>query len=106
MLVWKPDWKKPVHGPKCQVFEWSAKSSDFTIWISDTHDVWYSDKSGIQMSGIQMSGIQMSGIQMVTVSSNNLHISEKKFTNITVLSSGIGELLKYKIFDLGESLVI
>ena len=23
--------KKPVYGPKCPVFEWSAKSSEFTI---------------------------------------------------------------------------
>ena len=28
--------KKPVHGPKCTVFEWSPKSLDFTIWIPDT----------------------------------------------------------------------
>ena len=48
MVVWKPDWKKPVYGPKCLVFDWSAKSRYFTIWILDTHtvrysDVWYSD---------------------------------------------------------------
>ena len=54
MVVWKPDWKKPVHGPKCLVFEWSAKSPDFAIWIPDTHAVWYSDESGIQVFSIQM----------------------------------------------------
>ena len=48
MVVWKQDWKKPVYGPKCPVFEWSAKSRDFTTWIPDTHTVlysvvWYSD---------------------------------------------------------------
>ena len=36
------------------VFEWSAKSLDFTFWIPDTHTVWYSDQSGIQVFGIQM----------------------------------------------------
>ena len=35
-------------------FEWSAKSSDFTIWIPDTHAVRYSDESGIQIFCIQM----------------------------------------------------
>ena len=34
--------KKPDYGPKCSVFEWSAKSCDFTIWIPDTHTVQYS----------------------------------------------------------------
>ena len=34
--------KKAVYGPKCLVFKWSAKSMDFTIWIPDTHSVWYS----------------------------------------------------------------
>ena len=29
--------KKNVYGLKCQVFDWSAKSRDFTIWIPDTH---------------------------------------------------------------------
>ena len=50
MVVWKPDWKKPVYGPKCLVFDWSAKSRYFTIWIPDTHT------AGIQMFGIQISG--------------------------------------------------
>ena len=36
MVVWKPDWKKPVNGPTCPVFKWSAKSHDFTIWIPNT----------------------------------------------------------------------
>ena len=49
MVVWKPYWKKPVYGPKCPVFKMSAKSCDFTSWIPDTHTVWYSDESGIQM---------------------------------------------------------
>ena len=26
MVVLKPDYKKPVYGPKCLVFEWFAKS--------------------------------------------------------------------------------
>ena len=34
--------KKPVFGPKCLVFKWSVKSRDLTIWILDTHIVWYS----------------------------------------------------------------
>ena len=34
--------KKPDYGPKCSVFEWSAKSCDFTIWIPDTHTIQYS----------------------------------------------------------------
>ena len=46
--------KKPVYGPKCPVFEQSVKSCDFTIWIPDTHTVWYSDESGIQVFSIQM----------------------------------------------------
>ena len=41
-------------GPKCLVFKWSAKSCDFDISIPDTHTVWYSDESGIQVFGIQM----------------------------------------------------
>ena len=40
MVVWKPDRKKSVYGPKCLVFEWSAKSRDFTIWILDTRTVY------------------------------------------------------------------
>ena len=47
MVVWNPDWKKPVESPKCLVFEWSYKSPDFTIWIPDTHTVRY---SGVQNS--------------------------------------------------------
>ena len=35
--------KKPIYGPKCWVFEWSAKSFDLTIWIPDTHSVQYLD---------------------------------------------------------------
>ena len=42
IVVLKPDLKKPVYFPKCQVFEWSAKSRDFTIWIKVTHSVQYS----------------------------------------------------------------
>ena len=41
--------EKPAYGPKCPVFEWFAKSHDFTILILDTQTVRYSDKSGIQM---------------------------------------------------------
>ena len=54
MVVWKLDWKKPVCGPKCQAFEWSAKSHDFTVWIPFTHTVQYLDESCIQVFGIQM----------------------------------------------------
>ena len=43
MVVWKPDWKKPVYGPKCPVFKWFTNSLDFTIWMPDTHTVQYSD---------------------------------------------------------------
>ena len=39
--------KKPDYGPKCPVFEWSTKSHDFTVWIPDTHTVWYSDSVAI-----------------------------------------------------------
>ena len=46
--------KKPVYGSKCQIFKWSAKSCDFTIWIPDTHIVWYSEEYGIQVFDIQM----------------------------------------------------
>ena len=46
----KTELKKPVYGPKCPVFEWSAKSPDFTIWMPDTHSIWYSDKSGVRYS--------------------------------------------------------
>ena len=49
MVVWKPDWKKPIYGQECPAFEWSAKSCDITIWIPDTQTVWYLDESGIQM---------------------------------------------------------
>ena len=41
--IWMVVWKRPVYVSKCPVFEWSAKSHDFTIWIPDTHRVWYSD---------------------------------------------------------------
>ena len=51
MVVWKPDWKKPVNGPKCPVFKWSTKSRDFFIWIPDTLNVRYSDDSVIQVFG-------------------------------------------------------
>ena len=50
----KPKWKKPVYGPKCPIFKWSAMSPDFTIWIPDTQSIWYSDESGIWVSSIQM----------------------------------------------------
>ena len=42
--------KKPVYGPNCLVFKWSAKSHDFTIIILDTHTVQYSDESGVHYS--------------------------------------------------------
>ena len=45
---------KPVYGPKCLVFKWSAKSGDFTIWILDTQEVRYLDEFGIKVFGIQM----------------------------------------------------
>ena len=61
IVVWKLDQKKPVYGPKCLVFEWSAKSCDFTIWIPDTHTVRYSDESDIQVFGIQMVTVSTSG---------------------------------------------
>ena len=61
MVVWKPDWKKPVYGPKCLVFEWCAKSHDFTIWIADTHTVLYSDESSIRVLGIQMVTVLLFG---------------------------------------------
>ena len=54
MVVWKPERKKAVHGLWCPVFKWSTKSCDFNIWILDTHTVWYSDESGIQMFSFQM----------------------------------------------------
>ena len=46
--------KKPINGPKCLVFQWSAKSCDFTIRKQDTLTVQYSDESGIQVFGIQI----------------------------------------------------
>ena len=49
----KPGLKKPVYGPKCLAFKWSAKSGGFTIWIPDIHTV-HNDESGIQVFGIQM----------------------------------------------------
>ena len=49
IVVLKPDWRRPVYGPKCPVFKWFFKSLDFTIWIPDTHTVQYSDKSSIQV---------------------------------------------------------
>ena len=54
MVVWKSVLKKPVYGPKCLVFEWSAKARDFTIWIPVTHTVQNSDESDIRVFGIQM----------------------------------------------------
>ena len=47
MVVWKPDWKKPVCGQKCPVCEWSVKSRYFTIWIPSP-SVRYSNAYGIQ----------------------------------------------------------
>ena len=46
--------KKPVYGPKCLVFQWSAESLDFTLWNLDTHTVRYSDESGFQVFSVQM----------------------------------------------------
>ena len=46
--------RKPVYGPKCPVFEWSAKPLNFTIWILGTNIVRYSAELGIQVIGIQM----------------------------------------------------
>ena len=46
MVVWKPDWKKPVCGQKCPVCEWSGKSHYFTIWIPSPK------VSGIQMNTV------------------------------------------------------
>ena len=46
--------KKACLWSKCPVFESSAKSCDFTIWILDTHTVQYSDESSIHVFGIQM----------------------------------------------------
>ena len=43
MVVWKPDWKKTVYGPKCPVSKWSTKSHDLTLWMPDSHTVRYSD---------------------------------------------------------------
>ena len=43
-----------LNGTKFPVLEWSAKSSEFPIWIPDTHTVKYSDESGIQVFSIQM----------------------------------------------------
>ena len=61
--------KKPVYGPRCPVFKWSAKSCDFTISIPNTHTVQYSDESGIQVFSIQMVTVfecpNMSGCQMI-----------------------------------------
>ena len=45
--------KKPVNGPKCQEFKWSAESHDFTNRLPDTHSVQYSDEISIQVLGIQ-----------------------------------------------------
>ena len=50
----KLDWKSIFYGPKCPIFEWSAKLSDFTIWIVDTQIVQYSYESGILESSIHM----------------------------------------------------
>ena len=50
MVVWKPDWKKTVHGPKFPVFKWSAKSHDFTL----PFEYWTAITVGIQVFGIQM----------------------------------------------------
>ena len=61
MVVWKPEWKKPVNGPKCPVFEWSAKSLYFTIWISDTQIFQYSNKFSIQLFSIQIVTVQFQG---------------------------------------------
>ena len=47
MVVWKPHWKKPIYGPKCLVFKWSAKSCNFTTWIPDTQTVRLEDSIGI-----------------------------------------------------------
>ena len=54
MVVWKPEWKMSVNGPKCPVFKWLAESRDLTFWILSTQSVWYSDESSIWMSSIQM----------------------------------------------------
>ena len=64
MVVWKTE--KACLRYKMSGLEWSAicqswyitviqyeqvieESRDFTIWISDTHTIWYSDESGFQM---------------------------------------------------------
>ena len=74
MVAWKPDWKKPVHDPKCQVFKWSTKSRDFTNWIPDTHTFPYLDESGIQVLGIQIVTVDMFASK-ITEGSNHYEIS-------------------------------
>ena len=76
MVVWKPDWKKPVCGPKRLVFEWSIKSRDFTIWIQYAHTVRY---PGVRYSDFyRMSAFQMFQFPK-SVHASSFNYGEKTF---------------------------
>ena len=45
MVVWKPDWKRPVYGKNVR-YSNGLPSHVTTIWILDTHTVWY---TGVQI---------------------------------------------------------
>ena len=81
VVVWKPDWKNPVHCPKCPVFEcvseWFAYSpvnqlstnnvgsdtycvTTWTEWSAKSRDLTIWIRTPV------VSGIQVLGIQMVT----------------------------------------
>ena len=71
--------KKPVNGPKCPVFKWSAKSRDLVISIPDTHTVWYSDESGFQVFSIQM-------VTVLVLFGRLLHILSSSLTHNKMLT--------------------
>ena len=61
--------------PKISVFEWSANTHDFTIWKLDTHNVWYSDESGIQMVTVNET-VQASQNHLITALKSTILIPD------------------------------
>ena len=74
--------KKPVCGSKCLLFKWSAKSSDFTIRILDTHTVQYLDLSSIQVVDVEMVAVNCALILICANAKNYNKCSKKPFTKL------------------------
>ena len=70
------------------VFQWSAKSCDFTIWIPDTHTVRYSD---VRYSDVRYSDVRYSDVTVIFThllffqhESFSSHLSVSRFSYLLV----------------------